>query len=147
MITKKVLLSKVKEFRKQNEATKLTHGQKSKLYGLITKDFTKTKIKKGWTPKPKKVGSPLFGNYGKRVNLLWPCTMHTVSSSFILSIGYNKEHKVLKVVTQQNRKSTVYAYAYFDVPFELVQEFMSVRSKGIFFNSKIKNKFPSSGIL
>jgi len=59
-----------------------------------------------------------------------------VKSSRIKSIGYNKETKVLEIEFFE-----LGIYQYVDVPPRTYETFLSVVSKGRFFDGVIKNKY------
>ena len=64
-----------------------------------------------------------------------------VSSTNILSIGYDQEHQILEV---EFVSGSTYSYA--AVPQRLHTQFMSAPSKGRFFDAYIKDKYQTSRI-
>lgn len=56
-------------------------------------------------------------------------------SSFIEFVKYDKKNKLLQI--KMNGKN----YDFCNVPFDLYLEFEAAESHGIFYNSKIKNKY------
>lgn len=62
-----------------------------------------------------------------------------VSSSNLLSVGYDPESETLEIEFQ---KSGVYQY--FNVPQFIHERFMEAESVGKFFNSEIKEAYPCS---
>lgn len=68
--------------------------------------------------------------------------MFPVSSSNILSLGYNANTRTLRVEFKKN----VY-YDYFKVPPETFQQLMSAPSKGKFFHAAIKQKYDAEKVI
>jgi hypothetical protein len=65
--------------------------------------------------------------------------MNPVTSSNIGAIGYDGEAQVLHVQFTSGRK-----YAYFNVPLEVYDAFLSADSKGKFFAANIRGKYQYS---
>lgn len=145
MITKADVLNKVKNYQRLNADEKLTMGQKSAIYEMIAKDYTRMKKAQGW--KPNEIAAPNFSRIGKRCLTLWACEMIQVASNFVHSIGYSEEDRVLKVVMQDNKYKKVYAYAYHNFPLAKWNAFRAASDYGIFYNRKIKAKYPSVAIV
>lgn len=62
---------------------------------------------------------------------------YTASSSAILSVVYEEPTQTLEVLFSSGRR-----YTYSDVPAEIYQQFVDASSKGAFFNSFVRDKFP-----
>lgn len=60
-----------------------------------------------------------------------------VNSSRVKSIGYDKQSKVLEIEFFE-----LGIYQYIDVPLRVYETFLSVKSKGRFFDGVIKDKYP-----
>ena len=70
-------------------------------------------------------------------------TMQTVNSKLIQAIGYNPLTEQLSVTMQKNPGTT---YVYRSVGRKTANDFVESTSKGQFFNSNIRGRFPSSKI-
>lgn len=66
--------------------------------------------------------------------------LQSVSSSWISDIGYIKEQNIATMVLIDGK---IY---HFQIPFKLFEQWFHAHSKGTFFNSMIKDKFPYSRI-
>ena len=64
-----------------------------------------------------------------------------VTSSSLKSIAYDSDHKVLEV---EFRSHAVYVYR--DVPDWVVERLMAARSKGRYFESCIRDRYPSQRV-
>lgn len=64
-----------------------------------------------------------------------------VSSSSILSIGYDSSSQTLEVEFQSS-----FVYQYYNVPQHVFDELIASPSKGQFFNSQIKDAYPYSRV-
>lgn len=62
--------------------------------------------------------------------------MVKVSSSAIHSIGYDEETRKMKIKFKYGQ-----TYTFCRVPFELYERFLNSRSKGAFYQVKIKGRF------
>ena len=78
---------------------------------------------------------------GRRVETLWPCALHKVECSFITSVGYFKEEKVLKIVMTSG-----YVYAYQDVPEAIFVSLLNTSSVGKLYN-KVKRNYASVALV
>ena len=58
-----------------------------------------------------------------------------VSSSNLVSVGYDEESETLEIEFQNG------IYQYFDVPKTIFEELMSTSSKGRYFNQNIKDDY------
>lgn len=67
--------------------------------------------------------------------------MTTIESSNIRSYGYAPGDKVLRVEFTNGSR-----YDYADVPADVVENFVSSKSKGVFFSSAIRGKFQCTRI-
>jgi len=67
--------------------------------------------------------------------------MYSLNSSLIKSYDYNSDSKVLKISFVDNAEV---AYDFEGVPEPLFQEFRASNSKGRFFNSSIRGRFPAT---
>ena len=68
-------------------------------------------------------------------------TKEYVDSSTLQSVGYNEEYQTLEV---EFRNGAVYQY--YNCPKLMYDELMSAPSKGQFFNSQIRDRFPFSRV-
>lgn len=59
-----------------------------------------------------------------------------VNSSRVKSIGYDKQSKVLEIEFYE-----LGIYQYIDVPLRIYETFLTVKSKGRFFDGVIKDKY------
>ncbi len=64
-----------------------------------------------------------------------------VSSSTVISIGYDHQTETLEIEFGSGR-----VYQYYGVPGNLHDEIMGTPSKGKFFNTYIKDRFPFSRV-
>ena len=146
-LTKTDLRSAVKAFKQTNaEADRrqnLYAGQRSSLYQLIIDDINakeggkvsrKRRNQKSLSQVPAFSAPIDFTQSNSTVPLLWECKMHPVESSFINAVGYNTEHRVLKILM-----NGTYLYAYQDVPESAFNAFLTVPSAGKYFNRFTKN--------
>ena len=144
MLTQTNIRSMYTAFQQENEKAKVYAGQKSSIYQAIINDFksreTKSTVsknrrdRKGLT-RPSYVAPLAFGHTATRkVEILWPCEMVAVDSSFITAVGYNSEYRVLKVTMGK------YTYAYQDVPEAIYQGFFNAPSVGKYYN-KVKGQY------
>jgi hypothetical protein len=146
-LTKLDLIAAVNSFKKENEKLnrrqKLYVGQKSDLYQLIVDDINSKKGKAIHHRHNKKsinslpnYSAPLdFTNTKNTIPFLWECQMQPVQSSFIKSVGYNKQHRVLKLIL-----NNTYVYFYHNVPESAFRTFLNTNSPGLYYN-KFKNIF------
>lgn len=137
MITKQQIQDSVKNFRAANLNSKLTQGNKSSVYQLIIDDYNSrngkpvSRRRKNKTEKnrPEYVAPAQYGEVdGRQVEVLWPCEMIKVDSSWIVAIGYNAEQRVMKMQTEK------YTYAYQDVPEAAFRTFLSTNSPGSYYS-------------
>lgn len=146
MLTIKDVKSIVKEFQEANQSHAITREQKVELYRMLNADYQNRPRKNNMNTK--KLGEPMYSTYGRRGLLIWPCDMQLVESSFIVEIGYCETEKVLKIVTQGNAPTAkTYAYAYHDVPADRYEEFLEADDKGVYYNRRIKGRFPVVGLV
>jgi len=68
-------------------------------------------------------------------------TKEYVDSSSLQSVGYNEEYQTLEV---EFRNGAVYQY--YNCPKLMYDELMNSPSKGQFFNSQIRDRFPYSRV-
>lgn len=68
-------------------------------------------------------------------------TKEYVDSSSLQSVGYNEEYQTLEV---EFRNGAVYQY--YNCPKLMYDELMNSPSKGQFFNSQIRDRFPFSRV-
>jgi len=137
MITKQQVQDTVKAFRQANAQYKLTQGAKSSVYQLIVDDYksrgNKPVSRRRYNKKkdrPDYVAPAQYGKVeGRQVEILWPCEMLTVNSSWIEAVGYNAEQRVMKLQTNK------YTYAYQDVPESAFRGFLSAQSPGHYYAS------------
>lgn len=64
-----------------------------------------------------------------------------VSSSTIVSVGYDPKRATLEIEFESGR-----VYQYYDVPANLHDEIMQAPSKGQFFNTHIKDRYSFSRV-
>ncbi len=62
---------------------------------------------------------------------------HSVTSSMILSVGYDTASRVLEIEFRRGPR----IYRYFDVPEFMYKGLMASRSKGRFFTSRIADRY------
>lgn len=60
-----------------------------------------------------------------------------INSRIILAAGYDTTRALLEIRFKISRR----VYAFLDVPQKVYEDFMNARSKGNFFNQKIKGKY------
>lgn len=61
-----------------------------------------------------------------------------INSRIILTAGYDATKSLLEIRFKISRR----VYAFLDVPHKVFDDFMNARSKGSFYNQKIKGKYP-----
>ena len=66
---------------------------------------------------------------------------HSVGSTNLMSIGYDRETETLEVEFLNGR-----IYQYYGVPNNLHNQLMQAPSKGQFFNSYVRNSYPFSRV-
>lgn len=66
---------------------------------------------------------------------------HSVASSNLASVGYNRETETLEVEFLNGS-----VYQYYDVPENMYDELMMAGSKGQFLHAYIKNAYPYSRV-
>lgn len=136
MITKQQIKDTVTAFRQANTKAKLTQGNKSSIYQLIIDDFNSRKEgpvsrrRYNTETKPDFVAPAKYSSLGKRrTEILWPCEMIAIDSSWIEAVGYNADQKVMKLQTGK------YTYAYQDVPEAAYRTFFTTNSAGRYYAS------------
>jgi len=67
----------------------------------------------------------------------------TVNSTLIRTVGYNPLTEQLSITMQKNPSTT---YVYREVGRKIANDFVESTSKGQFFNSNIRGRFPTSKI-
>jgi len=60
-----------------------------------------------------------------------------VESTLIRSVGYDLTASILEVELHESGR----VYRYFDVPYSIVEEFLSAESKGAYFNEQIRDMY------
>jgi hypothetical protein len=60
-----------------------------------------------------------------------------INSNVILAVGYDAKASLLEIKFRISKR----VYAYLNVPQKVYEDFMHARSKGSFFNQKIKNNY------
>jgi len=148
-LTKTDLRAAVKAFKEANATTyrrqQLYAGQRSSLYQLVVDDINASKKgnkvsrrrcnQKSLSQVPAFSAPIDFTQETSRVPFLWECKMHRIEdSSFVNAVGYNAEHRVLKLLLNET-----YLYAYQDVPESAFNAFLTVPSAGSYFNRFTKN--------
>lgn len=137
MITKQQVQDSVNSFRAANLDSKLTQANKSSVYQLIIDDYnsrgtepvSRRRKNKSEKNRPEFVAPAQYGELeGRQVNVLWPCKMIELSSSWILAIGYNADQRVMKMQTDK------YTYAYQDVPEAAFRTFLTTKSPGHYYS-------------
>jgi len=137
MITKQQLKDSATAFRQVNAQYKLTKSAKSCLYQLIVDDYksrNKSPVSRRRNNKkeyrPNYVAPAEYGLVdGRKIQVLWPCKMVKLNSSWIIAVGYNAKQRVLKLSTEH------YTYAYQDVPESAYRAFITTASPGKYFSS------------
>jgi len=139
-LTKTDLRAAVKAFKqantKLNRRQELYARQRSSLYQLVVDDINVSKEgnkvsrrrrnQKSLSQLPTFSAPIDFTQETSRVPFLWECKMHKIKdSSFVNAVGYNAEHRVLKVLLND-----VYLYSYQDVPESAFNAFLTVPSAG-----------------
>ena len=70
-------------------------------------------------------------------------TMQTVNSTLIQAIGYNALTEQLSVTMQKNAGTT---YVFRGVGRKTANDFTEAKSKGQYFNSNIRGRFPTTKV-
>lgn len=145
-LTKTDIKSAVDSFKKENKQLNLRQAlyasQRSDLYQLVIDDINANKGKvsrrrynKNSINSLPTYSAPLdFNNSKGGLPFLWEADMTKLISSFISAVGYNKKHKVLKVIL-----NTTYVYFYQDVPESAYRTFINSKSPGKYYNRFRKN--------
>lgn len=90
----------------------------------------------------------LFGKFmakvrpNKKFALKKAINLQSVSSSNLHSVGYDPEAEVLEIAFKGKDRKKRSSYRYSDVPQSVYKGLMRAKSKGKYFNKKIRMEYP-----